>query len=64
MGIRRTRQPPGVFMNNEDRQLLYHLDQRLRHAARLTSALGEQCKESARLEAEIRKNLAGLGDAV
>jgi hypothetical protein len=51
-------------MNNEDRQLLYHLDQRLRHAARLTAALGEQSKESACLEAEIRKNLAGLGDAV
>jgi type I restriction enzyme M protein len=29
--------------------------------ARLTTALGEQFKESARLEAEIRKNLAGLG---
>ncbi len=29
--------------------------------ARLTAALGEQFKESARLEAEIRKNLAGLG---
>ncbi len=29
--------------------------------ARLTTALGDQFKESARLEAEIRKNLAGLG---
>ena len=29
--------------------------------ARLTAALGDQFKESARLEAEIRKNLAGLG---
>jgi type I restriction enzyme M protein len=29
--------------------------------ARLTAALGEQFKESNRLEAEIRKNLAGLG---
>jgi type I restriction enzyme M protein len=29
--------------------------------ALLTAALGEQLKESARLEAEIRKNLAGLG---
>jgi type I restriction enzyme M protein len=28
---------------------------------RLTASLGEQFKESARLEAEIRKNLAGLG---
>ncbi len=32
--------------------------------ARLTATLGEQFKESARLEAEIRKNLAGLGYAV
>ena len=32
--------------------------------ARLTNALGEQFKESARLEAEIRKNLAGLGYAI
>ncbi|GAB4061299.1 class I SAM-dependent DNA methyltransferase [Uliginosibacterium sediminicola] len=32
--------------------------------ARLTAALGEQFKESARLEAEIRKNLAGLGYAL
>jgi len=30
----------------------------------LTAALGEQFRESARLEAEIRKNLAGLGYAV
>ena len=29
--------------------------------ARLTAALGEQFRTSARLEAEIRKNLAGLG---
>lgn len=29
--------------------------------ARLTTALGAQFKESARLEAEIRKNLTGLG---
>ena len=29
--------------------------------SRLTTSLGEQFKESARLEAEIRKNLAGLG---
>ncbi|MBS0176544.1 MAG: type I restriction-modification system subunit M [Nitrospira sp.] len=32
--------------------------------ARLTAALSEQFKESARLEAEIRKNLAGLGHAL
>jgi type I restriction enzyme M protein len=29
--------------------------------ARLTTSLGQQFKESARLEGEIRKNLAGLG---
>lgn len=32
--------------------------------ARLTAALSDQFKESARLEAEIRKNLAGLGYAL
>ncbi len=32
--------------------------------ARLTAALGQQFQEGARLEAEIRKNLAGLGYAV
>jgi type I restriction enzyme M protein len=29
--------------------------------ARLTTTLGQQFTESTRLEAEIRKNLAGLG---
>ena len=32
--------------------------------ARLTTALGQQFKESARMEAEIRENLAGLGYAI
>lgn len=62
-------------MNNEQQQVLNKLDKhpwdaadRLADAepfgdkmARLTTSLGEQFKESARLETEIRKNLAGLG---
>jgi type I restriction enzyme M protein len=62
-------------MHNEEHQFLNDLDKRLWTAAvqvadgeafedkmaRLTATLRDQFAESARLEAEIRKNLAGLG---
>jgi hypothetical protein len=47
-------------MKQEEQQFLDDLDKRLWDAA----ALGDQFKESAHLETEIRKNLAGLGYAI
>lgn len=44
-------------MNDEEQQFLNDLDRRLWDAA-------EQFTESVRQEAEIRKNLAGLGHAL
>jgi len=49
-------------MNNEEQQFLNkQLWDAADRLARLTKALGDQFKENARLEAEIRKSLTGLG---